>query len=78
LQPIKGTTISTNQTPQSSQGINHPPEYTWRDPWLQLYMEQRIALSGIKGSKGRWSSEGSMPQCWGIPGQRGRREWVGG
>jgi hypothetical protein len=22
-------------------------EYTLRDPWLQLYMEQRMALSGI-------------------------------
>jgi hypothetical protein len=30
-----GRTISTNQ---SSQGLNHQPEYTWRNPWLQLHM----------------------------------------
>jgi hypothetical protein len=33
--PIGRTTILTNQTPQSSQGLNHHPEYTWRDPWFQ-------------------------------------------
>jgi hypothetical protein len=32
--PIGRTTIPTNQTPQSSQGLNHQPEYTW----LQLHM----------------------------------------
>jgi hypothetical protein len=24
-------------------------EYTWRDPWLQPYMQQRMALLGISG-----------------------------
>jgi hypothetical protein len=41
-----------------------PPtkEYTWRDPWLQLHMWQRMALSGI------WSCEGLMPQHKGMLG----------
>jgi hypothetical protein len=29
-------------------------EYICRDPWLQLHMEQRIELSGIKGRVGPW------------------------
>ena len=31
-----------------------PPtkEYTWRDPWLQLHMQQRMALYGISGRRG--------------------------
>jgi hypothetical protein len=35
---IGGSTIWTNQHPQSSQGLNQPPtkEYTLRDTWLQL------------------------------------------
>jgi hypothetical protein len=34
LKKLKGITtpISTNLTTQSSQGLNHPKEYTWRDP----------------------------------------------
>jgi hypothetical protein len=31
--PIGRTTISTNQIPQSFQGLNHDPEYTQRNPW---------------------------------------------
>jgi hypothetical protein len=29
---IGRTTMPTNFIPQSSQGLNHQPEYTWRDP----------------------------------------------
>jgi hypothetical protein len=45
--PIGRTTISTNLTTQSSQGLNHPPtkEYTWRNPWLQPH----IAKDGLAG-----------------------------
>jgi hypothetical protein len=46
--------------------------YKWRDPWLQPYMWQRMALSGISGRIGAWSCEGLMPQ------RRGRRLGVGG
>jgi hypothetical protein len=35
---IGGTTVSTNHYLQSSQELNHQPEYTWRDPWLQPHM----------------------------------------
>jgi hypothetical protein len=34
--PIGRIIISTNQTPQRSQGLNHQPSR--RDPWLQLHM----------------------------------------
>ena len=30
-------------------------EYTWRDPWLQIHMKQRMALLDIKGRRGPWS-----------------------
>ena len=36
--PMGRTIISTNQTPPSSQGLNHQQGYTLRDPWLQLHM----------------------------------------
>ena len=34
-----------------------PPtrEYTWRDPWLQMHMQQKMELLDIKGRKGPWS-----------------------
>jgi hypothetical protein len=39
---------------------NPNKEYTQGDPWLQLDMEQRIALSAIKGKEAPWSCRGSM------------------
>jgi len=36
-----------------------------------------MALSGINGRRGPWSYQGSMPQCRGMSGQGGGREWVG-
>jgi hypothetical protein len=47
-------------------------EYTWRDPWLQMHMKQRLALSVINGTRDPWSCEGSRPQC-----RPGRSEWAG-
>jgi hypothetical protein len=32
--PIERKTVSTNQIPQISQGLDHQLAYTWRDPWL--------------------------------------------
>jgi hypothetical protein len=32
--PIGRTTISTNQDPQSSQGLSHQPRSGWSSPWL--------------------------------------------
>jgi hypothetical protein len=31
-----GATVSTGQTSWSFLGLDHQPEYKWRDPWLQL------------------------------------------
>ena len=66
--PTGRTTISTNQT--------KPPikEYTWRESWLQLHMQQRMALSGINSWHSPCSFEGLMPQCRGMLGQQG---WSG-
>lgn len=36
------------------------------------------ALSSINRRRGPWSCEGSMPQCRGMPGQGGGKEWMGG
>ena len=33
-------------------------EYTWKDPWLQMHMLQKMALSGINRKRGPWSHEG--------------------
>jgi hypothetical protein len=57
-----------------------PPtkEYTWSDPWLQLHMYQRMALSVINGRRGPWSSEGSMPQCGRMTGWCGESRWMRG
>ena len=54
--PIGRTTISTNQFPKSSQGLNHQQ----RSARLQLHMLQRMALSCINGRRGPWSYEGSI------------------
>jgi hypothetical protein len=40
--PIRRTTMSTNQTPPPTPELPETKpsikEYIWRDPWLQLYM----------------------------------------
>ena len=71
LQPIWRTTISTNQTPQT------PPDQ-------RVHMEgpmapaTYVAESGINGRRGPWYWEGSIPQCRGMSGYRGRNGWVSG
>jgi hypothetical protein len=52
-------------------------EYTWRDPWLQMHMQQRMAFSCTNRSRGPWSCEGLVPQCTWMPGQGGRSGYVG-
>ena len=47
-------------------------ECTGRDPWFQIHMYQRMALSDINGRGGPWSHGGLMPQ------HRGMLEWVEG
>jgi hypothetical protein len=76
---IGGTTISTHQMPPELPGTKPPTkEHTWRDPWLQLHMKQRMVTDGlIRGRIGPWSCEGSMPQCRGMPGQGSWSGWMG-
>jgi len=33
----KNNNINPTDPPSRSWGLNHQPEYTWRDPWLQPY-----------------------------------------
>jgi len=77
--PIGRTTIPTNQPPLPEHpGTKLPTkEYTWSDPWLQLHMWQRMALSGINGRGRSESCEGLMPQHRGIIGRWDRGGWVG-
>ena len=67
--PIGGTTISTNQMSQSSQGLNHYQRVHVEEPMAQLHMKQRMALSVINGMGYPWSREGWMLQHRGILGQ---------
>jgi hypothetical protein len=78
--PIGKTTISTNQTSQSSQGLNHQPKSTHGagDLWLQLHMWQRIDLMGISRRKGPCSYEGLMPQNREVLAPWDKNGWVGG
>ena len=66
--------------PQNLPGTKPPTkEYTWRDPWLQLHMQQRISLSGINERRVPWLCEGSVPQCRKMSGQgnwKGVCRWV--
>jgi hypothetical protein len=59
--PIRGTTISTNQTPLSSQGLNHQPKSTWGASWLQLDLSERIALYSNNGRRSPSSVEAWFP-----------------
>jgi hypothetical protein len=78
LKEMKG--FATPQEEQQYEPTNPPPpeipasrpptkEYTWRDPWLQLHLSQRMALSDINGRIGPWCCEGSMPQRRGMLGR---------
>jgi hypothetical protein len=51
-----GRTKSTNQTPQSSQGLSNQQKCIHGEiAWFQLQMWQSTALSGINGREGPWS-----------------------
>jgi hypothetical protein len=56
--PIGRKTISTNQNPQSSQGLSHQPKSTPGSSCIYIY--PMMALSGINGRRGPWSYEGSI------------------
>jgi hypothetical protein len=71
--PIKGATMSTDQIPWRSQGLDHKPEYTWRDPWLRLHMWQSMALLDISGRGGPWAWAVLVPQCR-VMARAGRQE----
>jgi hypothetical protein len=43
LQPHKKNNINQPELPGSKLPTK---EYTWRDPWFQLYMQQRMDLKG--------------------------------
>jgi hypothetical protein len=68
LKELKGFAIhrnnnKMNQPDHSELPGTKPPTkvYTWRVPWLQLHMLQKMALSDINGRRGPWSWEGLMP-----------------
>jgi hypothetical protein len=57
-----------------------PPteEYTWRDPWLQPHMWQRMALLDISGRSDPWAWGCLMPQWRGMSKWEGRSRWMNG
>ena len=71
--PIEGTdSYWTNQYPPELPGTKPPTkEYTWRDPWLQPHMWQRMAWLDISARRGPWAWGFSMPHCREMPGWEG-------
>jgi hypothetical protein len=61
--PIGRTTLSTNQNPQSSQGLNYQPKSTFGGIHVSSVMSSRV-LPYLVSMGGR----GSMPQCRGMLG----------
>jgi hypothetical protein len=60
--PMRRTTISTNQTPSELPGTKPPTkEHTWAVPWLQIHMQQRTAFSGLSRKRCTWSCGCLMP-----------------
>jgi hypothetical protein len=55
-----------------------PPtkEYTWRDPWLQMHMWQRMTLLDISGRRGPCTPEGV--RCLRVGVCDGKKTGVGG
>jgi hypothetical protein len=48
--------------PPELPGTKSPTKhYTWRGPWLQLHMEQRITLLDINRRRGPWSEQAPCP-----------------
>jgi hypothetical protein len=78
LQPHRKNNVNKPETPELPETKPPIKEYTWRDPWLQLHMQQRMALSAIKGWGGPWFCEGLMPQLREILGWWGSSGWVDG
>jgi hypothetical protein len=63
--------------PQELSGTKPPTkEYTWRDPWLQLHMEQRIVLFRHQWEERSLVLRRLYAQCRGMPGQESRSMWV--
>jgi hypothetical protein len=75
LQPHgKNNNINQPDTPEIP-GTNPPTK--WKDPWLQLYMEQRMALLGIMGKEALGSMKARCPtegECRGK--EVGVDKWV--
>jgi hypothetical protein len=59
----KNNNINQPDTPELSGTKPLTKEYTWRGPWLQPHMEQRMALLGINWRRDPCSCEGTMLHC---------------
>ena len=64
---MKSNIINQPNTPQLPWTKIPTNMLAWRDTRLQVHMQQRMALSGINGRRGLWSSEGAFSQCRGMP-----------
>lgn len=79
--PIGRTTVSTNQIPQSFQGLKHQVKSTHgTTPGSSSSMcSRRWALLGINGRRDPWSCEGSMTSVGECQGREaGGSVWVCG
>jgi hypothetical protein len=72
LKELKGfaTLQINNNMNQAEPPPEHPETKTANkqgNPWLNLHIEQRMALSDISGRSGLWSCQIAMPQCRQMP-----------
>jgi len=76
---IGRTTISTSQTPQSSQGLNHQTERTHGVTGsYSCTCSRRWPFQASKGGEALGPVKAGNPQCREMPGEGGGKEWVGG
>jgi hypothetical protein len=66
--PIGRTTISANQSPQSSQELNHQPKVHMEEPMAPAAYVAEDGLIWHQIRRGPWPCKGLIPQCRGMPG----------
>jgi hypothetical protein len=58
----KNNIINQPYSPELPETKLPTKDYTWRDSWLQVHMQQKIDFFGINGRRGPWFCGDSMPQ----------------
>lgn len=73
----KNNSINQTYTPQLQRTKLPTKKFTWSDPWLQLHMQQKMALSGINGKRDPFSYYSLRHQHRALLGLWSRSECLG-